>query len=230
MSSSSSSRACAALAGGALLVAALARRRRGPARRRALRPEIGKPLQAAQELIKARRYAKRSPRCARPRRSARATPTRPILIERMRMAAASGAGDADTAARSFEALERLGPHLRGRQAAHDRVDRRQLLPRPAVRQGDAMEPALLQAKAARARAIRTMLIQSQYLSGDFAGASKELMAEIQAAERAGQRAARRPAEAAAQRGDRSRATTTPTSSRWRSSSPTTRRRSTGSTC
>jgi hypothetical protein len=31
-----------------------------------------------------------------------------------------------------------------------------------------------------------MLIQSQYLSGDFAGASKELMAEISAAERAGQ--------------------------------------------
>ena len=31
-----------------------------------------------------------------------------------------------------------------------------------------------------------MLIQSQYLSGDFAGASKELMAEINAAERAGQ--------------------------------------------
>ena len=35
-----------------------------------------------------------------------------------------------------------------------------------------------------------MLIQSQYLSGDFAGASKELTAEIQAAERAG----RAPAE------------------------------------
>ena len=35
-------------------------------------------------------------------------------------------------------------------------------------------------------AIRTMLIQSQYLSGDFAGASRELMAEITAAERAGQ--------------------------------------------
>jgi hypothetical protein len=35
-------------------------------------------------------------------------------------------------------------------------------------------------------AIRGMLIQSQYLSGDFAGASKELMAEISAAERAGQ--------------------------------------------
>ena len=34
-------------------------------------------------------------------------------------------------------------------------------------------------------AIRTMLIQSQYLSGDFAGAAKELIAEVQAAERAG---------------------------------------------
>jgi hypothetical protein len=34
-------------------------------------------------------------------------------------------------------------------------------------------------------AIRTMLIQSQYLSGDFAGAAKELTVEIQNAERAG---------------------------------------------
>ena len=34
-------------------------------------------------------------------------------------------------------------------------------------------------------AIRTMLIQSQYLSGDFAGAAKELMVEIQGAERSG---------------------------------------------
>jgi hypothetical protein len=34
-------------------------------------------------------------------------------------------------------------------------------------------------------AMRTMLIQSQYLSGDFAGAAKELMTEIQGAERAG---------------------------------------------
>ena len=32
---------------------------------------------------------------------------------------------------------------------------------------------------------RTLLIQTQYLAGDYAGASKELMAEIQAAERSG---------------------------------------------
>ena len=34
-------------------------------------------------------------------------------------------------------------------------------------------------------AFRTMLIQSQYLSGDYAGADKELMAEVQADERTG---------------------------------------------
>ena len=48
-----------------------------------------------------------------------------------------------------------------------------------------MEPALLP-EGGTSGAIRTMLIQSQYLSGDFAGASKELIAEINAAERAGQ--------------------------------------------
>ena len=109
------------------------------------------------------------------------------MIERMRIAAASGAGDVDTAARSFEALNGSG-----RVSPADKVRMIEsiagrLLPRPAVREGDAVEPALLQGGRHQPARSARMLIQSQYLSGDFAGAVKELMAEITAAERAGRR-------------------------------------------
>ena len=64
------------------------------------------------------------------------------LIERMRLAAASGAGDADTAARSFEALSGSG-----RISGPDKLRMIESIAgsyyrAAAVRQGDAVEPAL----------------------------------------------------------------------------------------
>src|SRR5438067_11440435 len=70
----------------------------------AVRPEVGKPLQAAQELIRAQRFKEALAKV----READAVPNKSAgessLIERMRIAAASGAGDVETAARSFEAI------------------------------------------------------------------------------------------------------------------------------
>jgi len=106
------------------------------------------------------------------------------MIERMRIAAASGAGDVDTAARSFDALagsnrisgpEKLrmiesiaGSYYRNREYAK------------ATQWGQRYFR-----EGGTSPSIRTLLIQSQYLSGDFAGAERELMAEVQAAEKAG---------------------------------------------
>ena len=70
----------------------------------ALRPEVGKPLQAAQELIKTHKYkealAKIRDADAVSGKSAHETQT----IERMRFVAASNAGDADGAAKALESL------------------------------------------------------------------------------------------------------------------------------
>ena len=165
-----------------------------------LRPEVGKPLQAAQELIKAGRYQEALAKVREAEAAGARNANETYLIERMRIAAASGAGDVDTAARSFEALSGSG-----RVSGPDKLRMIESIAGgyyrvAAVREGDAVGPALLRAKAARAGAIRTMLIQSQYLSGDFAGAAKELMAEIQGRRARRQPAAGRPTEAAAQRG------------------------------
>ena len=118
------------------------------------------------------------------------------LVERMRMAAASGAGDVETAAKAFEAISGVG---QGVGAA----DKQRMV--------ESMAGAYYRAKDyAKAiqwgqryfkeggtnPAIRTLLIQAQYLGGDFAGAAHELTTEIQAAEKARQRAGRGPPQAA----------------------------------
>ncbi len=147
-----------------------------------LRPEVGKPLQAAQELVKAGKYrealAKVRELDAVGGKSAAETNT----IERMRLAAASGAGDADTAARAFEAIS----------ASVGGADKLRMIESIAGTFYRAKEYAKAMQwyqryfkEGGTSGANRTLLIQTQYLSGDLAGATKELMAEIQAAERNG---------------------------------------------
>jgi hypothetical protein len=147
-----------------------------------LRPEIGKPLQAAHDLIKAGKYrealAKVREADAVGAKNANETQT----LERMRLAAASGAGDADTAARAFDALG-------GALSGPDKLRTIESIAGTYYRSkeyGKALQWYQRYFKEGGTSATnRTLMIQTQYLSGDLAGASKELMAEIQAAERNG---------------------------------------------
>ena len=157
----------------------------GPAQaQEALRPEIGRPLKAAEELVKARRYkealAKVHDAEAVPGRSAQEN----FVIERMRMAAASGAGDLDEAVRSFEVLSGSD-----RLPSADRLRMIESIAGGYYRERDYARAAQWAQRYLREgggnAAIRTLLIQSQYLAGDYAAVLKELGAEIQAAERSG---------------------------------------------
>src|SRR6478736_974584 len=182
MSSSSSNRLRAVVA--AVFLATGLALAGGAIAQESLRPEVGKPLQAAQELIKAGKYREALAKVREAEAAGARNANETYLIERMRLAAASGAGDAETAARSYEALsgsgritgpEKLrmiesiaGSYYRAQQYAKSMQWSQRYLK-----------------EGGTSPAIRTMLIQSQYLSGDFAGAARELTAEIQAAERAG---------------------------------------------
>ena len=181
--SSSSSRRWRAAAAVALVAAGLTLGL-GAAAQESLRPEVGRPLQAAQDLIKSGRYREalakvRDAEAAGPRNA-----NETYLIERMRLAAASGAGDADTAARSYEALSGSG-----RIPGPDKLRMIESIAGSYYRQQQYAKSMQWSQRYLReggtSGAIRTMLIQSQYLSGDFAGATKELMVEIQGAERSG---------------------------------------------
>jgi len=182
MNSSSSSRARAVCA--AWLVACGLVLSGGAAAQETLRPEVGKPLQAAQELIKSGRYKEALVKVREAEGAGGRNANETYMIERMRIAAASGAGDADTAARSFEALS-----ASGRVSPADKLRMTESIASTYYRSqqyAKAMQWSQRYLKeGGTSPAIRTMLIQSQYLSGDFAGAAKELTAEIQAAERAG---------------------------------------------
>jgi len=181
MNSSSSRGRLRGAAGAALLVASLLGG--GAAFAQTLRPEIGKPLQAAQELIKAQRYREALAKVREAEAAGARNAEETFLIERMRIAAASGAGDVDTAARSFEAINgRISGAVKIRMVESIAVGYYRAQQYPKSMQWSQRYFR----EGGTSGAIRTMLIQSQYLSGDFAGASKELIAEINAAERAGQ--------------------------------------------
>ena len=150
----------------------------------ALRPEVGRPLQAAQDLIKAQRYKEALAKVRDADAVHGKSANESFMVERMRIAAASGAGDVETAARSFEAISgsprvssaekiRMIESIAGGYYRAREYTKSMQWAQRYFREGGTSP------------AIRTLLIQSQYLSGDFAGAAKELIAEIQAAEKSG---------------------------------------------
>jgi hypothetical protein len=178
MNSSSSSRLRAG-AVAALLAAAIALPGAAGAQE-ALRPEIGKPLQQAQELIKSGRSREALAKVREAEAVGAHNENEKFLIERMRLAAASLAGDADTAARSFEALSG-SPRISG----PDKLRMIESIAGSYYRQQQYAKATQWTQRYLReggtSPAMRTMLIQSQYLSGDFAGATKELIAMALAA-------------------------------------------------
>ena len=149
-----------------------------------LRPEIGKPLQAAQDLIKSQRYKEALGKVREAEAAGPRSGNETYLVERMRIAAASGAGEVETAARSFEVLSGSG-----RVSGPDKVRMIESIAGGYYRAQQYAKAMQWSQRYFReggtSPAIRTVLIQSQYLSGDFAGAARELMAEVQAAERSG---------------------------------------------
>jgi len=150
----------------------------------ALRPEVGRPLQAAEQLIKQQRYKEALAKVREAEAVGGRSANETFMIERMRIAAASGAGDVDTAARSYEAL--AGSN---RIAGADKLRMIESITGSYYRNREYAKATQWGQRYFREGgtnpAIRTLLIQSQYLSGDFAGAQRELIAEVQAAEKGG---------------------------------------------
>ena len=149
-----------------------------------VRPEVGRPLQAAQDLIKAGKYKEALNKVRDADAVGGKNVNESLLVERMRIAAASGAGDVESAARAYEVISGSG-----KVSGPDKLRMVESIAGSYYRAKEyakAMQWYQRYFKeGGTSAANRTLLIQTQYLSGDFAGASKELMAEIQAAEKNG---------------------------------------------
>lgn len=149
-----------------------------------LRPEIGTPLIAAQQLMKAQRYKEALDKVREAEGIAGRTPYENFTIERMRAAAASAAGDYATAAKSIESLI-----ASGKLTADDQLKMMEALAGVYYRAKDYAHAASwlrqFQANGGNSAQLHTLLVQSLYFSGDYAAAAVEITASIADDERNG---------------------------------------------
>ncbi|TAK40346.1 MAG: hypothetical protein EPO29_10025 [Betaproteobacteria bacterium] len=149
-----------------------------------VRPEVGKPVQAAVELLKNRRGKEALAKV----REAQAVPNRTayesLIVDQVTGQAAAAAGEPGTAARALEAAA-------GSSAASE-TQRRQFLAAAAGQHYLAKEYAKSADAAGRYfkaggsdKAMRTMYAQALYLGNNFAAAAKALAADIEAEEQSG---------------------------------------------
>lgn len=149
-----------------------------------LRPEVGKHLQAAQELIKAQKYKEALAKVQEADAVSGKTAYEGFIIERMRGVAAGGAGDTEIAARAFDAVISSGrlpeaEKLRIIESMAGTSYRMKDYPRAITWANRYFK------EGGTNPLVRTVLAQAYYLGNDFANAAKESLAEIQAAEKAG---------------------------------------------
>lgn len=149
-----------------------------------VRPEVGKPLQAAQELMKTGRHNEALGKIAEADAVDNKSPHELLTIARMRGAAAMSAGQAALAISSFEAVL-----ASGQLPAPEQVKILQALAGVAYRAKDYPKAAALASRyfkeGGSEGSMRTLLVQSHYLGGAYADAARELHAIVEAEEKAG---------------------------------------------
>jgi Tetratricopeptide repeat len=149
-----------------------------------VRPEIGKPLQAAQDLVRASKFKEALAKIREADAIGGKSPYETYLVERMRGSAAGGAGDSATAIRAFEAVL-----ASGRAPASDQLKIIESLATSAYNARDygaAIKYGNRYYKEGGSGGqIRTVMIQSYFQSGDFAASARESLADISAEEKAG---------------------------------------------
>lgn len=156
----------------------------GAAPKETVREEVGKPLQAAQELMKEKKFKEALAKV----REAEAVPNRTayenFIIDRMRGSAAAGSGDDQLAATSFESVV-----ASGRLPAADQLRVIQAIAGTYFKMKSYDKSASWAARYLKDGgtdpSMQELLINSYYLNNDFTAASSELKTLIDADEKAG---------------------------------------------
>lgn len=151
-----------------------------------VRPEVGKPLQAAQELLKTKKYKDALAKVHEADGVGGKTAYESFIIERTRGSIAAAAGETALAAKSFEAVI-----ASGRLSASDQIKFVQALAGMYYQLKDYPKAIVWFSRYAHDGGddpkMRALLIQTYYLNNDFSRAAKELQAEIHADEKAGRK-------------------------------------------
>jgi outer membrane protein assembly factor BamD (BamD/ComL family) len=161
--------ACAALLAGFACLAPVAQAQKGDS----VRPEVGKPLQAAQTLVKARKGREALAEVAKAEAVPNRTAYENFLIQQMRGSAAVAAGDNETAIKAFEAV--LGS---GRVSGREGTQMVQAVAVAHYQKKDYASAAKWTQRyfkdGGNDPAMRTVLLQSYYLGNDCGSVSKML--------------------------------------------------------
>lgn len=151
-----------------------------------LRPEVGKPLQQAADLLKAGKARDALAKVREADNVGNKTPTENLMIDRIRGAAALRAGDPATAIRSFEAA-----YASGRLSAPEQAQIAEQIAFAFSQTKDWGKTREWVVKAQQAGASNPQLSQLlAYVnaqSGDYSAVARESQAAVNAAEQAGRR-------------------------------------------
>jgi hypothetical protein len=154
-----------------------------PAAGPTVRPEVGKPLQAAIDLLKGKKAKEALARAKEAQAVPNKTPYETYLVSRVLGQAAASAGEPATAASALESA--------AASSAAPEAERRQLLAL-AISQyyslKDYSKSAALASKYLQGgadKSMRTIYVQSLYLGGQFSAAAREIASDVEAVEAAG---------------------------------------------
>jgi hypothetical protein len=149
-----------------------------------VRPEVGKPLQAAIDLLKQRKGKEALAQARAAQAVADKTPYETYLVTRVLGQAAAAAGDSATAANALETA--------ASSSAAPAADRVQLLAAAAGQYYALKEYGKAANTATKYfqhggtdKAIRTIYVQSLYLGGNYGAAARELAQDVENEEREG---------------------------------------------
>ncbi|MDY7536928.1 hypothetical protein QN372_18470 [Undibacterium sp. RTI2.1] len=150
----------------------------------AMRPEIGKAVQAAGDLFKAKKYKEALAKLHDTDSVSGKTMNESFTIERMRAAIASAAGDNDTVIRSYETIIAANKLPAGEQIKYI-----QGLASAYYKAGNYAKTVQWVTRyfsdGGNDPAMRPFLIQSLYMSGDYARTMKEVKADLASEEKSG---------------------------------------------
>lgn len=151
-----------------------------------VRPEVGKPLQQAAELLKTGKAKDALAKAREADAVAGKTPAEQLMIDRMKAAAAQRAGDTATAIQAFEAIFNSG-----RLSGPEQAQTAEMLAFAYSQQKDwpRTNQWLQRAFAAGSASPQLKQLQAyaQSQSGDYSAIAKEAQAAVAAAEQAGRK-------------------------------------------
>lgn len=156
----------------------------------AVRPEIGKPVQAAADLVKAKRGKEALAKLREAQAIPDKSPYETYLVDRVLGLAAATAGDAATAARAFESVATLPATPEGERRQFVAAAAGQYYAAKDYAKAAELSGRYLRDGGTTDKSMRTIHAQALYLGNNFAGAAKALLTDIEAEEQAG----RPPAE------------------------------------